>query len=153
MEEGGDWSDGGDDARRDEEFDDENPPGYELDGSDVGQEENMEEEEEEEKDDEAGDHVPDVAILDASKGGKKIHPKERITPTFLTKYEKARVIGTRALQISKNAPIMIDIDQNEIDPIAIAEKELREKKIPFIIRRYLPDGTYEDWSIDELSIE
>jgi len=51
--------------------------------------------------------------LDASKGGKKIHPKERITPTFLTKYEKARVIGTRALQISKNAPIMIDIDQSK----------------------------------------
>ena len=42
---------------------------------------------------------------------------------------------------------------DEIDPIAIAEKELREKKIPFIIRRYLPDGTYEDWSVDELTIE
>jgi len=32
-------------------------------------------------------------------------------------------------------------------------KELREKKIPFVIRRYLPDGSYEDWGIDELTIE
>jgi len=53
-----------------------------------------------------------MELLDAS-AGKKIPQKERITPTFLTKYEKARVIGTRALQISKNAPIMIDIDQSE----------------------------------------
>jgi len=79
--------------------------------------------------------------------------KKRVTPNFLTKYEKARIIGTRALQISKNAPIMIDIDLNETDPIAIAEKELREKKIPFIIRRYLPDGWYEDWPIDDLIID
>ena len=32
----------------------------------------------------------------------------------------------------------------------IAEKELREKKIPFTVRRYLPDGSYEDWSVEEL---
>jgi len=91
--------------------------------------------------------------LIAGQAAKKVSVKERITPGFLTKYERARVIGTRALQISKNAPIMIDIDQNEIDPIAIAEKELREKKVPFIIRRYLPDGTYEDWSVDELTLD
>mmetsp|Transcript_26305 Transcript_26305/g.30477 ORF Transcript_26305/g.30477 Transcript_26305/m.30477 type:complete len:145 (+) Transcript_26305:28-462(+) len=86
--------------------------------------------------------------------GKKLIPMEdRITPRFLTKYERARIIGTRALQISKNAPIMVEIDQNETDPISIAEKELREKVLPFIIRRYLPDGSYEDWKIQELMIE
>ncbi len=35
-------------------------------------------------------------------------------------------------------------------PSQIAEKELREKKIPFTVRRYLPDNTYEDWSVEEL---
>ena len=34
--------------------------------------------------------------------------------------------------------------------LQIAEKELREKKIPFTVRRYLPDGSYEDWSVEEL---
>lgn len=42
---------------------------------------------------------------------------------------------------------------DETDPIVIAEKELRERKLPFIIRRYLPDGSYEDWSLDELLID
>jgi DNA-directed RNA polymerase I, II, and III subunit RPABC2 len=76
--------------------------------------------------------------------------KERITTRFLTKYEKARIIGARALQISKNAPIMVEPDVGEWDPLKIAEKELIERKIPFIIRRYLPDNSYEDWRVDEL---
>lgn len=37
-----------------------------------------------------------------------------------------------------------------MDPILIAEKELNEKKIPFVIRRYLPDNTFEDWKVNEL---
>lgn len=77
---------------------------------------------------------------------------ERITPAFLTKYEKARVIGTRALQISKNAPVLVDLGKDDIDPILIAEKELAERKIPFIIRRYLPDSSFEDWRVNELAI-
>lgn len=77
---------------------------------------------------------------------------ERITTRYLTKYEKARVLGTRALQISMNAPVMVDLD-GETDPLRIAEKELRERKIPIIIRRYLPDGSHEDWKVDELIVD
>ena len=77
---------------------------------------------------------------------------ERITPNFMTKYEKARIIGTRALQISKNAPVLVDLGKEDIDPILIAEKELAERKIPFVIRRYLPNGSYEDWRVNELNI-
>lgn len=76
----------------------------------------------------------------------------RITTKFLTKYERARVLGTRALQISHNAPVLVDLD-GETDPLKIAEKELRERKIPIIIRRYLPDGSHEDWAVDELIVD
>ncbi len=78
---------------------------------------------------------------------------ERITSPFMTKYEKARIIGVRAVQISKNSPLYLTADSNSLmnwDPLTIAEKELSEKKIPFIIRRYLPDGSFEDWKISEL---
>jgi len=51
-----------------------------------------------------------------------------------------------------NAPIMVELE-GETDPLQIAMKELRERKIPLIIRRYLPDESYEDWSIDELEID
>lgn len=78
-------------------------------------------------------------------------PSERVTTRYLTKYERARVLGTRALQISMNAPVMVDLD-GETDPLRIAEKELRERKIPIIVRRYLPDGSHEDWSIDDLIV-
>ena len=84
---------------------------------------------------------------------KSIPINERITTKYLTKYEKARVLGARALQISKNAPVMVNLAPGEWDPLKIAEKELREKKIPFIIRRYLPNNSYEDWKLDELEIE
>jgi len=76
----------------------------------------------------------------------------KITPKFMTKYERARVIGTRALQISKNAPVLIDLGKEDMDPILIAEKELNERKIPFLIRRYLPDGSFEDWKVSDLEI-
>ena len=70
----------------------------------------------------------------------------------MTKFEKARIIGTRALQISMNAPVAIPLE-GETDPLIIAEKELYTKKIPFVIRRYLPNGNYEDWKIDELILD
>ena len=77
---------------------------------------------------------------------------EKMTTRYMTKYERARVLGTRALQISMNAPVMVDI-RGETDPLKIAAMELRERKIPMIIRRYLPDGSYEDWSLDELEFD
>jgi DNA-directed RNA polymerases I, II, and III subunit RPABC2 len=84
--------------------------------------------------------------------GVAVAPSQRITTRYLTKYERARVLGTRALQISMNAPVMVDLD-GETDPLKIAEKELRERKIPIIIRRYLPDGSHEDWAVDELIVD
>ncbi|KAI1417524.1 RNA polymerase Rpb6 [Hypoxylon sp. FL1857] len=80
---------------------------------------------------------------------KKVPNEERTTTPYMTKYERARVLGTRALQISMNAPVLVDLE-GESDPLQIAIKELREKKIPLIVRRYLPDGYYEDWSCEEL---
>ncbi|UNI14039.1 subunit common to RNA polymerases I, II, and III, variant 2 [Purpureocillium takamizusanense] len=85
------------------------------------------------------------AAANALKGGekstkdKKIPESERSTTPYMTKYERARILGTRALQISMNAPVLVDLE-GETDPLQIAIKELREKKIPLIVRRYMPDG-------------
>ena len=59
----------------------------------------------------------------------------------MTKYERARILGTRSLQISMNAPVLVDLE-GETDPLQIAIKELRAKKIPLIVRRFMPDGWY-----------
>eukprot|EP00914_Ancora_sagittata_P032172 GHVO01065162.1.p1 GENE.GHVO01065162.1~~GHVO01065162.1.p1 ORF type:complete len:113 (-),score=26.65 GHVO01065162.1:104-442(-) len=60
--------------------------------------------------------------------------KEKVTSPYMTKFERARVIGTRALQLSMNAPVTIPLD-GETDPLVIAEKELYAKTVPFIVRR------------------
>lgn len=83
---------------------------------------------------------------------KYVEPEERITPCYLTKYEKAWIIGARAVQISRNCPVLIPLGKEDFDPVKIAEKELEQKKIPFVIRRYLPDGAFEDWKVSELQI-
>ncbi|PWN90001.1 DNA-directed RNA polymerases I [Acaromyces ingoldii] len=74
---------------------------------------------------------------------------EKITTPYMTKYERARILGTRALQISMNAPVLVPVD-GETDPLAIAMKELAAKKIPLIVRRTLPDGSFELWKVSEL---
>ena len=75
--------------------------------------------------------------------------RPRRTSPYMTKYERARIIGTRALQISMNAPVMVDTE-GMTDPMAIAEKEINAKLVPFVVRRFLPDGTFEDWKVSEL---
>lgn len=77
-------------------------------------------------------------------------PKDqRSTTPYMTKYERARILGTRALQISMNAPVLVDLE-GETDPLQIAIKELSQQKVPLVVRRYLPDGSFEDWGCDEL---
>lgn len=103
----------------------------------------------------SGDPAAAAAAAAAQhQGGKRIDDKkvpkdQRNTTPYMTKYERARLLGTRALQISMNAPVLVDTG-GETDPLQIALKELQEKKIPLVVRRYLPDGYYEDWTCDEL---
>lgn len=75
----------------------------------------------------------------------------RISLNRMTIYEKAYIIGVRAAQLSDDAPPFVDIG-TMTDCIQIATKELTEKKLPFIIKRKMPDGTHEYWPIDELLI-
>ncbi|KAF8922106.1 RNA polymerase Rpb6 [Mucidula mucida] len=103
-----------------------------------------------ENEQEMGNAEDDAAVAaGAGLAGERQANKERITTPYLTKYERARILGTRALQISMNAPVLVPLD-GETDALQIAIKELSQRKIPLIIRRYLPDGSFEDWSVHEL---
>ncbi len=72
---------------------------------------------------------------------------------ILTKYEKARIIGNRAAQICSNSVIYLFLGPSELKsmtPLEIAEMELEKKVIPFTIRRFMPNGTFEEWNVSEL---
>ena len=72
------------------------------------------------------------------------------TIPFLTKYEKTRVLGQRAKQILSGSNPYIEVNKEIIDSYIIAEMELKAKKIPFIIRRPLPNGGCEYWKLKDL---
>lgn len=74
------------------------------------------------------------------------------TVPFLTKYEKTRVIGQRIQQLNNGAKVYVNVSDDIIDNNVIAEMELKEKKIPFIIRRPLPDNTFEYWKLQDLEL-
>ena len=80
-----------------------------------------------------------------------IDPLHRTIP-FLTKYEYTRVIGQRAKQINSGAKPFVKIPENVIDGVIIAEIELAQKRIPFIIRRPFPGGGCEYWNLKDLEM-
>lgn len=73
-------------------------------------------------------------------GSSKATATQLIGPKKLTRFEKARVIGARALQISMGAPVLVDTSRSSKSPIDIALMELEQGVLPISIRRTLPDG-------------
>uniref|UniRef100_A0A8P4KCU0 DNA-directed RNA polymerases I, II, and III subunit RPABC2 n=1 Tax=Dicentrarchus labrax TaxID=13489 RepID=A0A8P4KCU0_DICLA len=90
-----------------------------------------------------------VQILPAGEGQQA--NQKRITTPYMTKYERARVLGTRALQIARSASCAVE-SLCTSQCLTVIVPSNRSRKIPIIIRRYLPDGSYEDWGCDELII-
>ena len=82
--------------------------------------------------------------------------QERTTLPFFTKYEYTTLIGTRAQQLAEGAKPLVPLDGFTLSSPRlvweIAEKEVKEKKLPFIIHRQFPNGKAEYWSATELSI-
>ena len=97
------------------------------------------------------DEIAKLSIIIKNSEGIIVDPLHRTIP-YLTKYERARILGQRAKQIEIGAKPLVKVPENIIDSYIIAELELREKKIPFIIRRPIPGGSCEYWNIKDLEI-
>ena len=97
------------------------------------------------------DEIAALTNVVRDKNNVIIDPLHKTIP-FLTKYEKARILGQRAKQINSGATPFVKVPENVIDGYLIAELELAEKRIPFIIRRPLPNGGSEYWNIKDLEI-
>lgn len=74
--------------------------------------------------------------------------KITIGPPTLTRFEKARIMGARALQLSLGAPPFIPIPKTARISLDIAMEELEQRVIPITIRRVLPNGDYQNIPID-----
>ena len=79
---------------------------------------------------------------------ENIQKKPKKTIPLLTKFERARIMGVRLQQLAYGAKPRIDTSGlNSMKEIV--EQEMILRKLPLIIRRYLPNGDYEDWKIEE----
>ena len=70
-------------------------------------------------------------------------------PPTLTRFEKARIMGARALQLSLGAPVFIEIPKNATTSLEIAMEELNQRVIPIVIRRTLPNADYQNIPISK----
>ena len=83
--------------------------------------------------------------------GRIVDPYHKTLP-FLTKYEKTRILGIRTKQLNEGAKPYIDVNPTIIDGYIIAQLELEHKRLPFIIRRPIPNGGSELWKLQDLEI-
>uniref|UniRef100_A0A6C0HJ80 Uncharacterized protein n=1 Tax=viral metagenome TaxID=1070528 RepID=A0A6C0HJ80_9ZZZZ len=95
--------------------------------------------------------VPKIPLQVLPPGGSKLDPNHRTYP-FLTIYERTKIIGLRANQISRGAVPFITVPPQVTDVKDIARLELEQKRLPFIIKRPLPNGTFEYWRLSDLLI-
>ena len=97
------------------------------------------------------DEIINMSTVTRNASGAIIDPLHRSVP-FITRYEKAKLIGERAAQLGAGASPFVEVDENIIDDYMIALKEFEEKKIPFIIKRPMPNGGCEYWRLEDLEI-
>ena len=97
------------------------------------------------------DEISKLTIIVRDNDGIIVDPLHKTLP-FMTKYERARVLGQRGKQIECGANPLIKVPEGIIDAHIIAELELQQKKIPFIIRRPLPGGGSEYWNLKDLEM-
>ena len=97
------------------------------------------------------DEVEKLSRVIRDKNNIIIDPLHKTVP-FLTKYEKARIIGQRCAQLDHGAIPFVKVPEDIIESYIIADMELQEKKIPFIIKRPIPNGGFEYWNVKDLEI-
>tara|TARA_B100000768_G_scaffold168938_1_gene174167 strand:+ start:489 stop:839 length:351 start_codon:yes stop_codon:yes gene_type:complete len=107
----------------------------------------------EEFDDDGPDDIPikepELSIQEVMKDYDK-QKKLYNTHPYLTKYEKTKLLAERSQQLSSGSPAFVDVPESITNTYEIALLELRQKKIPFIIKRPYGNG-FEFWKVSDLS--
>jgi len=75
-----------------------------------------------------------------------------MSPPFLTVYERTKILGTRTNQLAEGARPFVTVPEHMTHPLEIAKLELEQRRLPFIVKRPMPDGTFEFWRLSDLMI-
>jgi DNA-directed RNA polymerase subunit K/omega len=94
--------------------------------------------------------IPNIPLQTSPPDGNT--DKQHKSPPFLTVYERTKILGTRANQLAEGARPFVTVPEYIIAPLDIAKLELEQRRLPFIIKRPIPDGTFEYWRLSDLLI-
>ncbi len=78
-------------------------------------------------------------------------PNHKSVP-YLTQFEKTKLIGFRSNQLAQGARPLIQVPAHVTDVIEIARLELEQRRLPYLLKRPMPDGTYEYWRLADLIV-
>ena len=95
--------------------------------------------------------IPKIPLQVVPPGGEKADANHRTYP-FLTNFERTKIIGLRANQISRGSVPFVSVPKHITDVRDIARLELEQKRLPYIVKRPLPNGTFEYWRLSDLMI-
>jgi len=95
------------------------------------------------------DEIYQLSHVTRDEHGNIVDETHRTYP-ILSKYEKTRIIGLRVSQLNKGATPFVTLKNKILDNTLIAEKELQEKALPFIIMRPIPNAPSEFWKVSDL---
>ena len=97
------------------------------------------------------DEIKAMTTIVRDKNNNIIDDLHKTIP-YLTKYERARILGQRAKQLNTGSKPFVKIPDRVIDGYVMAQLELKQKRIPFIVRRPMPNGGCEYWNLKDLEI-
>jgi len=99
-------------------------------------------------------HHPEIWVDYVETIKKKLvrDPTKAVSYPFLNQFEKTKVLSFRASQLAQGNKPYIAVHDIVSDVYTIAKMELKERKLPYLIKRPLPDGDYEYWRINDLII-
>jgi len=83
--------------------------------------------------------------------GSTDDPNHKSQP-FLTQFEKTRILGFRTNQLAQGARAFVTVPPHITSTLDIAKMELEQRRLPFIVKRPMPDGTFEYWRLSDLMI-
>jgi DNA-directed RNA polymerase I, II, and III subunit RPABC2 len=95
--------------------------------------------------------IPKISLQVLPPGGDQADANHRTYP-FLTNFERTKIIGLRANQISRGSVPFVSVPKHITDVRDIARLELEQKRLPYLIKRPLPNGTFEYWRLCDLLI-
>ena len=97
------------------------------------------------------EEIYNLSLVTRNDKGYIIDDKHKTYPV-LSKYEKAKIIGIRVNQLNYGAEPFVTVTQLNLDKVIIVEEELKQKKLPFIIKRPIPNGKFEYWNVKDLEM-